>query len=482
MTGKLKIVGNSLSVLANRLTQSITSFVLVASIARIRGPYELGQYLLGFTYYFIFMNIAAQGVKILFTRELSRNPIETPVYLVSGTLLQFIFSIIGYVLLVVVVFALPYNSDTSTVCYVLGFTIVPFSLSNVTEAIFQAQEKIYLIAISTVPIYILRLLIMIWAMNMKYGVSFIAVILVISEFLILLFEWVFIIGLVKPQWQINWSFIGSTLKSARTFVAIESVAVFSSRMQEIILSLLGGEIVVGLYGGVSQLMQPFEIVAQSLILAIFPSLSNAVTLGKEKQRHLAESIVEMLLIVALPFIVGLFLIGSDLLVFVYRNPRFAEAAVALNVVAVGLIGLCFIRPLSFLLVANNFERVNLREVIVTTIVGGFLSVLLVSQYQLLGAAIAVLLIRISSSSQYMYAVYTRLFPLNLWRILRRPLLVSIFMLVIFFILQKITQDLIPTLIASSFAYALFVGILGVYAFGGPRAVWTKLLTYRRQSS
>ncbi|MHC5731540.1 MAG: oligosaccharide flippase family protein, partial [Nostoc sp.] len=109
----------------NRLVQSLTSFVLVASIARTLGAYELGRYLLAFSYYYIFMVIASQGLKTLFTRELSRKPEEMPVYLVSGTFLQMLLSILAYIVQVIVVFLLPYNSDTSMTCYIMGLTIIP---------------------------------------------------------------------------------------------------------------------------------------------------------------------------------------------------------------------------------------------------------------------------------------------------------------------------------------------------------------------
>jgi O-antigen/teichoic acid export membrane protein len=435
----------------------------------------LGQYLLAFSYYFVFVNLASQGFKTLFTREISRNPLETPVYLVSGTLLQFLFSIIAYVMLVILVFVLPYSSNTSTVCCILGLTIIPFSLSNVTEAIFQAQEKFYLMSISIVPVYILRVLVMIWAMKLNYGVMYLSAILVISETLILLIEWGLIGRTVQPKWQINRDFMWRCVKSARTLLAIEGIAQFTGRMQLFILSLLGGEIVVGLYGGVTQLMLPFNIISNSLVGATFPRLSKAAEFGREKQRHIVETILEILLSVALPLIIGLFFIGGDLLLFIYRDPSFAQTTVALKVVALTLITISFIQPLSFLLVANGFEWVNLREVIITTVIGSFLTIVLVSQYQLLGAAIALLLIQIISCSQYVYAVYARLFSLQLWRITRRPLLISIVMLAIFVILQKVSQDIILTVIAASLAYCMIVSVLGVCALGGPSTVWAKVL-------
>lgn len=474
-----KLLGNSFSLLLNRLTQSITTFVLVASIARILGSYELGQYMLAFSYYYVFMTLTSQGFKTLFTRELARNEEETPVYLVSGTLLQLIFSIIGYVMLLIVVFVLPYSANTSTVCYVMGLTIIPFSLSNITEAIFQAQEKMHLIAISTVPIYILRLLVLIWAMNLKYNVSFLSAILVISETIILLIEWALVAKFVKYKWQIDWGFMWRTTKASRTFLFIEGISVLKGRMQVLILSLLGGEVVVGLYGAIAQLMQPFEIISYSLVLAFFPKMSKATKLEPPQQCQVAESIVEMLLLVALPFIIGLLFIGSDLLLLIYRDPSFSQATSALNVIALGLITAAFSRPLSYVLVANGFEKINLWEVFITTTLGGFLSVFLVSQYQLNGAASSVLITQIISLCIYTYVVYNRLFSLHLWRITRRPLLISSLMLAIFWFLQKFSQNILLTIVVACLAYALMIGVLGIYTIGGFSVVWAKLLPQRK---
>ncbi|MGV0101906.1 Polysaccharide biosynthesis protein [Nostoc sp. DSM 114167] len=458
----------------NRLVQSVTAFVLTASIARTLGAEALGQYLLAYSYYFIFVGIASQGLKTLFTRELAREPQKTSVYLMSGTCLQLIFSFFSYGALVIVVFLLPYSTKTSIVCYIMGLTIIPFALSNITEAIFQAKEKMHLIAIATVPVYILRLIIMIWAMQLKYGIEYLGAILVFSETLILVIEWIFIARLVKIKWQIDRDFVLNTIKNARTFFAIEAIAVVIGRIQILILSLLGNEFLVGLFGGITQLLQPFMIIANSMSLAIFPRLSKAVELGREKQKQIAENIIEILLIIALPLFLGILLFGKDLLVFLY-NASFAEANIALTISAASLIFLPFTRSLTYLLVANGFEIVNLREVVITSTLGSLGGVVLVSRYQLLGAALMALLMTISGFSQYIYFTYTRLFSLNLWRIVRRPLIITIVMLPILIFLQKLSLNFILTLIIATCVYTLFVIYLGIRAFGGFRFLWFKLL-------
>ncbi|MBV6623797.1 MAG: oligosaccharide flippase family protein [Rivularia sp. (in: Bacteria)] len=479
MKGLRKLLGNSFSLLLNRLSQSITTFILAASIARILGAYELGQYMLAFSFYYVFMTLASQGFKTLFTREIAQNPLKIPAYLISGTFLQFLFSITGYAVMALVVHALPYNQNTSIVCYVLGLAIIPFSLSNVTEAIFQAEEKMHLIAVSTVPVYIVRLIAIIWAMNLKYNIVTVAVIMVASELLIFFLEWCLVTQFVKYEWRLNWKFMWDTTKASGSFIVIEGISVLGYRLQVFILSLLGGELVVGLYGAVLQLMQPFQIISHSVVLAVFPKMSKAIDSGKDSQRQITQITIEILLMVALPLLLGIVFFGKDLLVLLYQEESFTEASFALNVFAIGLISSAFIRPLSYLLVANGFEKVNLWQVFITTILDCLISIVLVSQYKLNGAAITVIFTDYVALLIYYFESSRRLFSLDLWSTVFRPLIIGVFMLPVFITLKSFGLDIILVLIISSLIYFALVGTLGFYTVYHSKDEWAKLLLKRK---
>lgn len=475
MTEKNKFLSNSFSLLINRLTQSITTFVLVASIARGLGAYQLGQYMLAFNFYYVFMTLASQGLKTLFTREIARNPDETPIYLVSGSFLQLIFCSIAYVVLGVTVFALPYSEETSTICYIMGLIIIPFSLSNVTESVFQAKEKMHLIAISTVPIYILRLGIIILLLNLKYNLNYVSWVMLISETLILLIELVLISKFVSYKWHLDWDFIKRITKASWTFMVIEGISVAKGRVQIVILSLLGGEVVVGLYSAVMQLMQPFEIIAHSMVIAFFPKMSQTALVEKDKQRQLTENLVEMLLTVALPFTLGLLFVGSDIILLIYKESSFIAASTALNISAAGLVISAFCRPQSYALVANGFEKINLWDVAISSIVGTFLSIILVSKYQLNGAAISLLFTQIISFCIYNYAVYTKLFKINFIEIIKRPIMITLGMLVLFLGIQKTSLNIIAILLIATFVYGVLVVLFTLKNMGGLDAAKAKFL-------
>lgn len=474
MLQKRKLITNSISMLINRLTQSIATFVLSAAIARMLGANELGQYILAFSYYFIFVTLSSQGLKTLFTRDLALNPEETPTYLVNGLFLQLLFSLLAYIVLVAVVFLMPYSDDTSRLCYIVGLAVIPFALSNITEAIFQAQEKMHLIAATTVPIYILRVCTMLAAMYLKYGIEYVAVIFVISETLILLIQWLCLTRFVKPKWEINFGFIRDTFRGSLTFMAIEAGGVISGRMVVVILSIFGSELLVGLYGGVVQLLQPFLIIANSVALAMFPAMSRTLNQGHNEQRRITENLLEILMLIALPFLVGILFMGHGLLTFVY-GPSFGEAELALKISALALLWIPFNRALSYLLVSNRFEHMNLIQVAVCTPIGGLFGIFLISHFQLLGAAATDLLMMVLAASLYIYATYNRLFSLNLRQIFALPLLVSLLLVPLFWILNQSNFDFWVLLLVATAAYGLLVGAIGVFVLGGPRVMYTKLM-------
>lgn len=475
MLKRLNFIINSLSMISNRLIQSISTFILSAAIARLLGTYELGQYLLGFSFYFIFVNLASQGLKTLFTRELSRNPKDTSSYLVNGIFLQFFLSLIAYTSLVLFVYLMPYSSDTSAICYIMGLAIFPFALSNITEAIFQAQERMHLIALTTVPIYIIRMLIMLIAMHYQHGIELVATILVISEIFIFLIQWLCVTRLVKLEWQIQYGFIRKILRDARTFFVIEGVAIISNRIDIFILSILGNEMLLGFYGGVIQLLQPFLIIANSMGVALFPSMSKSVSQGYEEQRRITERLIELLMLIALPFLVGILFLSDDLLVLVY-GPDFSQAALALQIASFALLIMPFNRALSYLLVANGLEKVNLRELMITTPTSSFLSVFLISQLQLLGAAVMLPVKTLIAGSQYIWATYNRLFTLNFWQIFARPLLVSLLMSVLFWGLNQFNFETWHILLVSTSAYVGLISAIVVHVLGGHRLLYNKLLS------
>lgn len=476
MSHKRKLLGNSASMLVNRVVQSVATFVLSASISRFLGADELGRYLLAFSFYYIFVGIASHGLKNLMIRMIAQGAESTrneSFYLLNCTILQLIISILGYATLLAIVTLLPYEPETRLTCYIIGAAVIPFSLSNMTEAFFQSQERMHLIATANVPVYISRILAMIAAMQQGYGVNTVALLFVISETLIFLIQWVLLTREMQLEWKLDPSFMIEKFKSAASFFAIDSLGIVNAKLEFLILSLAGSELLVGLYGGIIQLMQPLVIMTDSLMQAAYPGMVKSVQEGADKQRKIAQSMIGILLSIALPTCVGFFFFGGDLLQFVYGDERFRDAAIILTAYSFSRVLASFNRPFGFVLMANGLERINMREGSVTMAIKALFGFFLVPRYQLAGAVSVALLVSVSTFLQFLFAI-RRLFSINFLEVFYYPALTCALMLPIFVGLQRLNPGFMIVLAISTLTYLVIVGLLGVYALGGPRYVFSKV--------
>jgi len=380
---------NSLAVMAQRVTQAGSAFVLSAIIARTLGADELGVYMLAFTFYFVAATVASHGMRVHATRQLAREPAGAGDQLVSGAVLQLAAALAALAVIAGIIVAMPYDAHATRICLLHGLMVVPTSLANVADAVLQSRERMHVAAAITVPIHLLRLAAIAWALMHGADLATACAILIASECVVFAGQWLAAAGLARPRWRIDTGLMRASLRSARDFVAIEGLAVFNARIRLVLLSLVGSAATIGMYGCVLQILQPFHIVIHSVVQAVFPALSRTATLGVDQQRALVTKVMRLLLMLMAPAVALMGFAGGDLLLLAYGDGRFAAAGPALAITGAALITSASNRVLAYLLVATGHERVNLHEVMVATLVGVPLSFLLIQQFGLIGAAAAV---------------------------------------------------------------------------------------------
>jgi O-antigen/teichoic acid export membrane protein len=254
------------------------------------------------------------------------------------------------------------------------------------------------------------------------------------------------------------------------------MGIVASRIDVLSLSLLGSEFLLGLYGAVGQLMQPFGLISKSLTLAAFPRMTKAIQFGKEQQRQEAENTIKVLLCMGLPFFVGIMVFSNEILTFVYNDPSFLQANMIIKLFAFMLIPGIFSSVFSYILIANGLEKLTLVEVSIATILGTLSGITFIPQYQLMGAALASLVMSMSSLTILIFAMRKYLFSINLWRVFSLPLFISSLMLVILLLLKETKIDFLYIMILSILAYMLIAILVAVQELGGIKNVWQKLST------
>lgn len=419
--GLRKTGGNALSILTSDVMNRATSFVLYALVARHLGAHEFGQLALAFTLFYAFQVLAAGGLKTLITREVAKDRSRTGSYFINGSILVVVSSLCSFVALVAFVYILQYPPDTRRVILLLSLGLLPYAFSAVCEGIFQAWERMHYIACVNVPLNVVKIACAFLLLSGQYGLDAVVLIVVSSLVAIAGIEgWILLRRFPRQPARFMPSSSLAMVRSAGTFLGIDATVAVESSLNVVLLSKLTTETQVGLYSAAMQLMVPLSLVYQSIAQSIFPLMCKKIEPGFQSLKRIAETAMEILLVLALPAVAGIFFLGDWLLAVLYKNPVFLQAFPALRIMSWILVLQLFASVLGQVLWASNREKVTLRIVLVDTLLNLLIGWPLISRFGLLGAAVTVLLTRAAGCAQH-YIPVSRLFSgISLGRIIWKP--------------------------------------------------------------
>src|SRR6267142_1940896 len=435
-----QISGNVFAILSSDVMNRVTSFVLYALVARHLGGREFGQLSLALTLFYAVQAFALSGVKTVIIREVATNPVQTGAYFINGSLLVTLSSSICIALLWGFVRLMHYSAATSFFIAVLSIGLIPYTLSAVCEAIFQAWQRMQYIAYVNVPMNILKVSAAFLFLSTNGGLGAVVLILVCSLVAAAATEiWIALSQFPARDGCLDLRFAIATARSAVTFLGIDGTMAVMSSLNFLLLSKAGTEVEVGLYNATTQVITPLLLVYQSVAQSIFPVMCRKVEPGYHSLKRIGEQAIELLLVMAFP---------------------------ALRIVTWLLVFQVFTSVLGQVLVASHRERVSLRIVVVGTLCNLAVGWPLIRFYGVRGAAFALLLTRIADCCLH-YVPVSRLFSgIQLARIAWRPILAAACMAG--YLAVESGRTGILTGVYAGLIYGMVLLFLTVWACGGYR--------------
>jgi len=469
-----KAGGNALSILTSDAMNRVTSFVLYALVARHLGTHEFGQLSLALTLFYIFQVLAVAGLKTLTIRQVTKDHTQTRRYFINGCAIVAFSSFSSLTLLFAFVRLMHYPADTTLIILLMSLGLFPYAISAICEGIFQAWERMHLIPYVNVPVNIAKVGCAFFLLTRRSGLYAVVLILLSSFLAVALLEvWILLRKFPSQPASIDLSFCLSTFRSAVTFLGIDGTIAVMSSLNVLLLSKLATETEVGLYSAATQLMVPLLLVYQSIGQSVFPLMCRKVEPGFQSLKRISEQVIEILLILALPGVAGLYFLGDWALSILYKNPAFQQAFPALRIVAWVLISQVFTSVLGQVLVASHREKVTLRIVAVDTLVNLLVGWPLIRLFGLRGAAIALLFTRLVDCCQH-YIPVSRLFTgIPVARIIWKPTVAGVCMSAYFLVPSNRTEILRGATATAIYSAALIV--LTIWASGGVRQFRDKYL-------
>lgn len=474
-----RLAGNAVSLVTSDLVNRASTFVLYALVARNLGAHEFGQLSLALTYFYLAQVLAVAGLKTLITREVAKNRANTERYLVNGSLVVVVFSLLSITLLWLLVQAVGYSADTASVILVLSLGLIPYSLSVVCEAVFRAWERMHYIAVAQLLANVGKVALAFAVLAMGHGLPYLVLALLASHTAVLAIEWLMVSGRVgQLPLRIDIPFILAMARSMGAFLGIDGTIAIVSSVNVLLLSKLAGETQTGLYSAATQLLVPFLVLFQNTALSVFPIMCRRFDPSFQSLRRISEYLVEFLLALALPALIALFFLAAPALELLYEHSDFQMASDAVRIMAWNVVLVALTSALGQVLLASLREHTTLRIVVVDAIVSLVFGLILISQFGMVGAAMNVLLTRVVDFLQH-YVAVTRLLPeMSLVRLAWRPAVAGGFMAAFLAVMGSRAGLLVA--IPAVTLYAVALAILMVWSTGGPGQLKARYLEVRSE--
>lgn len=393
-SGPTRLVAmNSIFLLGTYCIRFATGLALTVFLVRMLGPSAFGSYAFAIAVGTQLLFLGDLGLSLYIRREVSRSLHESqPLFRrslglsVSSTLVAVAVATIGAVLL-------GRTADAGAIA--LATLYVGMSAWITLEtAVLHAQERMASETAFTVVERVLGLVAAVTAVLIGGRITGVLVALVAARLLALawlhtkyLRRWLAtqVEGVVRtPRIMqlvyISWPFALNILATS-----------VYQRIDVVILSLAHGDLPTGLYTAATAITVPLGVVAAAISTSSFPRLSRAYVRQEQNEfTQLLQQALELVIVVALPIAMGLYMLASSLTQILYGG-NFSQTVSALQVLAFSI-------PIVFVnnivgtgLTAANRQRDRAMGVTTAAVFNLVAASVLIPIYSVVGAAVATLL-------------------------------------------------------------------------------------------
>ena len=434
-------------------------FVFIV-IGRLAGPAQAGIFALATTYLLIFTTLM-RGLDDLTIREVSRQPDLARNYLANFLLLRLALSGALYGVLVLVVrniFAYP--PGTSTPIIILTLSLAPDSLAYVDLGVMLGSQRFYAPAVILSSATLVRygggaIIAIEWGSLAQIAWMWFAGSL-ISMALMMIYA-INRLGWIRPGEWTDWTPLRDIWQATAPFLLITILTTIESQTDTLVLSNLHNEAEVGFYNAATTLAYSLALISQAYRLSVYPMMARFSAQTPDRLSRLNDQSLRYLGMLVLPMGVGLFLLAPQIVELVYGS-RFQPTALVLRLLSPVLVFMFLNVPSARVMLVKDHQGMNTLFLFFSAVLNIGLNLTLDPRLGAQGAAIA----RLCSFSlnfllTYLFVKYL-LLPSNLLGLLSRPLLATLGMSGIVWILRG--QFVLMTIIAGVISYCVILWFVG----------------------
>jgi O-antigen/teichoic acid export membrane protein len=390
-------------VIGNFISQVISFFAFIY-VARNLGPNDYGIYVTVGAFVGMFDIILLGGLEKVVIREGSKDISHMHIILEKTIGVKNLFILFSIISCIIISFFAPYGLRTKFYIILMSATLAYSGVRGFLGTIYQATEKMQYLAIFNILNRLLFVILVILVLNLGFGLLAIFIIAIFSHFSILLINYQFSHRIINFNFFSKIQFDKQLLKPALLFTLIGFMGYFVTRVDLLMISFLGTENDVGIYGVAYKLSEPGIILRNIFATAFFPILVKRFHNNTIKGRRLIKY--------SLFFLLGLVIVSSiasyiskELIIF-FLGAKY-EGSVQIFQILIFFIAFSWAAlPFTTAALATQNEKFLLVPVSIMGVLNVLLNYILFLKYGVIGIAYATLVVFAIGGFLYCFISYT----------------------------------------------------------------------------
>ncbi len=371
------------------IAEGFTRFLklfLIIYVARILGATEYGKFTFALAFISLFIVFSHLGISAIATRELSREKGGEKEYPAILSL-KIVLSIGTLILILIGSFFITTDPLIQKVIWILAIYFLIIDFTEIIYVIFRARQKMeyesfakILQAVFITAAGFFIILNFPSVENLSYGYLFASLISLI--FVLLFFHFKIFHFTLFWNTSIWKKFLGMSWPIALVGI----FGVIYGYIDSIMMGHWGQITETGWYNAAAKVAAVTSVPMILISQSFYPVLSKFFKESKEKLQRIWNYQMELMIILAVPIVVGGITLASKIIDFIY-DPSYNRSILAFQILVVmaGLVFLC--HPFNQLLIAVNQQKKFFWISLIGAIVNITLNLILIPRYSLYGAAI-----------------------------------------------------------------------------------------------
>lgn len=366
-------------------------FLVAILIARHLGPEGYGPFSFIFAFVAVIHMVADFGLTQILVREISRNKQKLDEILGAVVPLVTFFAAVGFGIIIVAVGFLSLTEDAAHAMYIMGASVLVTFHAAVYGSVSRAYEQMGINAVvlilQRVVLYVLTLLALYYNAGLP-GVAW-------CYFGERVFQWLLFRILVRMRysrykWRVDidyWRYLIREGLPVGTGMVLRRISWY---VDIFVLTALSSASSVGLFSAAFRVIQLVNVIPFTLSIPVFPVLSRLALESKHRVFAIYTRVVTIFILISLPIAMWLFIVGSELMVFIFGE-AYQPAGKVLMVMGPMVVFLFLNGLYVHIFSALDKQGLFMKTVAMAVAVNIVLDIVLIPLWGILGAAVATLI-------------------------------------------------------------------------------------------